>query len=170
MLGFLNEILSWMRYLLVAVKNQNPFIDKIIMANKFNTKLWNLGRQIEDDLLPKINSAFDCDFKRSDDIFDILDFKDDTKKRIVEVKGRRINSTQYDDTIITMGKLTEALMKIEIGYQVYFFFVFLDKTLYYPVNPETCDFQVKLTGTNHIPHYLIPIKDLIEFDENILLD
>ena len=131
----------------------------------FNNALWQIGKQIEDELLPKINTAFDADFKRSEDIFDILDFKDDEKKRIVEVKGRRISSEQYDTTIITCGKLTEALMKIEVGYQVYFFFVFNDKTMYIKVNPEECNWNMKMTGTNHIPHYLIPIKDLTEFDE-----
>tara|TARA_R110000737_G_scaffold259553_2_gene268073 strand:- start:335 stop:823 length:489 start_codon:yes stop_codon:yes gene_type:complete len=135
----------------------------------FNQYLWNIGKQIEDELLPKINTAFNCDFKRSDDVFDILDFKDDARKRIVEVKGRRNTSTQYKDTIITVGKLTESLMKMEVGYKVYFFFVFTDKTMFLEVNKDF-DYPVKVTGTNHIPHYLIPVKDLIEFDENNLLE
>lgn len=144
------------------------YILKYIMSGKrsFNQYLWNIGKQIEDELLPKINTAFDCDFVRSSNIFDILDFKDDNKKRIVEVKGRRNTSTKYDTTIITCGKLTEALMKIECGYDVYFFFVFTDKTMYIKVDKDNCEWNIKLTGTNHIPHYLIPIKDLIEFDEN----
>ena len=29
---------------------------------------------------------------------------------------------------------------------------------------------MKRTGTNYIPHYLIPIKELTEFDENNLSD
>tara|TARA_R100001369_G_C3186420_1_gene142685 strand:- start:54 stop:476 length:423 start_codon:yes stop_codon:yes gene_type:complete len=138
-------------------------------SRSFNNTLWNIGRQIEDELLPKINSAFNSDFKRSEDIFDILDFKDDETKRVVEVKGRRISSNQFADTIITVGKLTEGLMKIELGYQVYYFFVFTDKTLYYKLDPDF-EFNVKLTGTNHIPHYLIPINELIEFDENIICE
>ena len=140
---------------LTAFRNYYFNILKYIMSNNadrsFNNTLWNIGRQIEDELLPKINSAFNSDFKRSEDIFDILDFKDDETKRIVEVKGRRISSNQFADTIITVGKLTEGLMKIELGYQVYYFFVFTDKT-------------------NHIPHYLIPINELIEFDENIICE
>lgn len=156
------------RFLTAFVFYKN-YIFKSIMSKtktRFNQYLWNIGKQIEDELLPKINTAFDADFKRSNDIYDILDFKDDEKKRIVEVKGRRINSTQYDTTIITCGKLTEALMKIEVGYEVYFFFVFNDKTLYIKVDKDDCEWNVKLTGTNHIPHYLIPIKDLTEFDED----
>ena len=139
------------------------------MPRQFNTYLWNIGKQIEDELLPKINNAFNADFKRSSDIFDILDFKDDIKKQIVEVKGRRNTSTQYNDTIITVGKVTESLMEIERGYDVYFFFVFTDKTMFIKVESDF-EYPVKLTGTNNIPHYLIPVKDLIEFDENNFLD
>ena len=91
------------------------------MSRSFNQYLWNIGKQIEDELLPKINTAFNCDFKRSDDVFDILDF------------------------------------------------VFTDKTMFLEVTPDF-EYPVKLTGTNHIPHYLIPVKDLIEFDENNLLE
>lgn len=157
-------------YFLSAFRNLYFNIFKSIsMSRSFNQYLWNIGKQIEDELLPKINTVFNCDFKRSDDVFDILDFKDDERKRIVEVKGRRNTSTQYKDTIITVGKLTESLMKMEVGYKVYFFFVFTDKTMFLEVD-EDFDYPVKLTGTNHIPHYLIPVKDLIEFDENNLLD
>jgi hypothetical protein len=140
-------------------------LSNIKTMSGFNKVTWDIGKKIEDELLPKINSAFGGNFKRSDDIYDILDFKDDIQKTIVEVKGRRINSTQFDTTIITCGKLTEALMKIEVGYDVYFFFVFNDKTLYIKVDKDDCDWVVKLTGTNHIPHYLIPIKTLKVFDE-----
>ena len=66
------------------------------MPFKFNAELWKIGQKIEDDTLPLINKYYDCDFKRNEnDIFDILDFKDDDKKIIVEIKGRRIPSTQY---------------------------------------------------------------------------
>ena len=51
--------------------------------NKFNKVLWELGRKIEDTSLPILNKQFDCNFERNEnDIFDILDFKDDDKKKI----------------------------------------------------------------------------------------
>ena len=41
---------------------------------QFNKQLWEVGRKIEDDALPKLNKYFDCDFKRNDeDIWDIDD-------------------------------------------------------------------------------------------------
>ena len=84
------------------------------MPFEFNTELWNLGRQIEDTTLPVINEFFDCNFQRNDnDIWDVLDFKDEDNKKIVEVKGRRINSTDYDDTIITASKVTAGYQAIE---------------------------------------------------------
>ena len=93
-----------------------------------------------------------------------MDFKDETKKIIVEVKGRTNPSTQYPTTIITCGKLTEGLMEIERGYKVYYFFVFTDKIGWLKLDPEDCDFNMKRTGTNNIPHYLIPVDKLEDFN------
>lgn len=135
------------------------------MPFKFNEKLWKIGQKIEDDTLPLINKYYDCDFKRNEnDIFDILDFKDDDKKIIVEIKGRRIPSTQYEDTIITASKITEGFMKIDQGYRVFFVFVFTDKTMEIELK-EDFDFKVKFTGTNCIKHYCIPVKDLTEIKD-----
>jgi len=132
------------------------------MPFKFNEKLWKIGQKIEDDTLPLINKYYDCDFKRNEnDIFDILDFKDDDKKIIVEIKGRRILSTQYEDTIITASKITEGFMKLDQGYKVFFVFVFTDKTMEIELK-EDFDFKVRFTGTNCIKHYCIPVKDLTE--------
>ena len=133
---------------------------------KFNYELWKAEQKIEDNLKPKIDKFFECDFKRNSNIFDILDFHDEEKKKIVEVKGRNNPSDQYEDTIITCGKITEGLMMVEGGYEVYIFFVFTDKTLYLKLDPDNCDFKMRYTGTNHIPHYLIPVKDLVEFKED----
>ena len=70
------------------------------MPFEFNQRLWEAGRKIEDDALPKLNKFFGTEFKRNDnDIFDILDFKDEEKKIIVEVKGRFNTSDKYEDTI-----------------------------------------------------------------------
>tara|TARA_Y100000592_G_scaffold100830_1_gene183141 strand:+ start:11228 stop:11659 length:432 start_codon:yes stop_codon:yes gene_type:complete len=139
------------------------------MPFKFNQKLWDIGRKIEDDTLPLINKYYGCDFKRNDnDIFDILDFKDDEKKIVVEIKGRRCSSRQYEDTIITASKITEGFMKIDEGYEVYFVFVFTDKTMEIELK-EDADFKVKFTGTNCIKHYCIPVSELKEIeidDEN----
>ena len=135
------------------------------MPFKFNKELWTIGQKIEDDTLPIINKYYGCDFKRNEnDIFDILDFKDDDKKIIVEIKGRRIASTQYPDTIITASKVTAGFMKIDEGYKVFFVFVFTDKTMEIELK-EDHDFKVRFTGTNCIQHYCIPIKDLTEIVE-----
>ena len=135
------------------------------MPFKFNETLWKIGQKIEDDTLPLINKYYECDFKRNEnDIFDILDFKDDDTKKIVEIKGRRIPSTQYADTIITASKVTEGFMKIDQGYRVFFVFAFTDKTMEIELK-EDQDFKVKFTGTNCIKHYCIPISDLTEIEK-----
>ena len=136
------------------------------MPYKFNKVLWKKGQETEDAIKPHLNKFFNCDFKRNDNVFDILDFHDVENKKIVEVKGRTISSTAFADTIITCGKITEGLMMVEGGYEVYIFFVFTDKTLYLKLDPDNCDFKMRYTGTNHIPHYLIPVKDLVEFKED----
>lgn len=135
------------------------------MPFKFNEELWKIGRKIEDDALPVLNDFFECNFERNEnDIFDIFDFKDEEKKMIVEVKGRRIPSTQYKETIITASKITSGFRAIEEGWKVYFLFVFTDKSGYFELK-EDSSFKCKLTGTNCIQHYLIPVEDLKELDK-----
>tara|TARA_R110002050_G_scaffold124812_1_gene244148 strand:- start:3347 stop:3790 length:444 start_codon:yes stop_codon:yes gene_type:complete len=134
------------------------------MPFAFNKPLWELGRKIEDAILPELNKAFECNFERNEnDIFDIFDFKDENEKKIVEVKGRRIASTQYKDTIITTSKITNGFQAIDQGYKVFLVFVFTDKALYHELK-EDDSFECKLTGTNCIQHYMIPIANLKEFD------
>jgi|TARA_R110000824_G_scaffold143807_2_gene311546 hypothetical protein len=134
------------------------------MPFEFNAKLWNIGREIEDEALPKLNQYFDCELKRDDtDIWDILDFRDDEKKIIVEVKGRLIPSTQYKETIITASKIMAGFQAIDQDYKVYFLFVFTDKSMIIELKGDS-SFQVRFTGTNCIKHYCIPISELKDFD------
>ena len=135
---------------------------------KFNKYLWDIGQKIEDDTLPLLNKYFEADFKRNSDIFDILDFHDENKKIICEVKGRRNTHDKYKDTIITTKKITEGLMKKkEQGYRVFLIFVFTDKTMAIELSDDI-KFEVNLTGTNCIEHYLIPITELKEIDDKFL--
>tara|TARA_R110000824_G_scaffold397994_1_gene601385 strand:+ start:672 stop:1100 length:429 start_codon:yes stop_codon:yes gene_type:complete len=133
----------------------------------FNKVLWEKGKETEDAILPHLNNYFCADFKRDDDIFDILDFRDPESKKIVEVKGRTIPSTQFTETIITCGKITEGLMEMECDPQleIYYFFVFTDRTMFIKLEKDF-DWVIRRTGTNFIPHYLIPINTMLEFDEN----
>ena len=138
------------------------------MPFKFNQELWDIGRTIEDKTLPLINQVFDANFERDDnDIFDVLDFKDENKKIIVEVKGRRIPHDRYEETIITASKITKGSKHCDLGWEVYFVFVFTDKTFMIKLDPEG-SFKCKFTGTNCIKHYLIPITDMTEIDEEYL--
>tara|TARA_R110002110_G_scaffold344717_1_gene554641 strand:- start:67 stop:495 length:429 start_codon:yes stop_codon:yes gene_type:complete len=134
------------------------------MPFKFNKELWDIGRKIEDEALPKLNQYFCSDLKRDDnDIWDILDFRDDDKKIIVEVKGRLIESTMYEDTIITASKVMAAHQAMDEGYKVYVLFVFTDKSMMIELK-EDQQFKVKFTGTNCIKHYCIPITALKDFE------
>jgi len=136
------------------------------MPNKFNKVLWELGRKIEDEIRPYLNDFLECEFERKDNIYDVLDFHDEDKKTIVEVKGRTCDSKAWKETIITCNKITEGLMMMETGWTIYYFFVFTDKTMYFKLDPKNCDFKMKYTGTRHIPHFLIPVDYLTEFDPN----
>ena len=132
------------------------------MPFEFNKTLWELGRKIEDETLPELNEYFECNFERNEnDIFDVFDFKDEEKKIVVEVKGRRNTSTEYEDTIITASKVTAGYQAIEGGYKVYFVFAFTAKSMFIELK-EDSSFKCKFTGTNCIRHYLIPVKDLQE--------
>ena len=129
----------------------------------FNKQLLTLGTKIEDAILHSLNTKFDADFQRDDDIFDIIDFRDGDKKIACEIKGRRNTSSQYEDTIITMNKITKGWMMIEEGWDVYLIFVFTDKTMHHKLTGEE-NWKVKLTGTFGIEHYLIPVSELKEFE------
>ena len=85
----------------------------------------------------------------------------------MEIKGRRIESIKYEDTIITASKVNEGLNKVEDGYRVFFVFVFTDK-IYEMELQKDQEFKCRFTGTNCIQHYLIPIKDLKEIDKSKL--
>jgi hypothetical protein len=132
----------------------------------FNETLWNAGRKIEDDALPKLNEYFNTNFERNEnDIFDILDFKDEEKKIIVEVKGRFNTHDKYEDTIITASKVMAGQQAIDEGYKVYFLFVFTDCSKMMELK-EDSSFKVRFTGTNCIKHYLIPVAELDDFDND----
>jgi hypothetical protein len=134
------------------------------MPFEFNKKLWTLGREIEDEIKPHLEKFLECDFERRDDIYDVLDFHSPEDKKIVEVKGRTCDSDKWETTIITCNKITEGLMEMEKGWEVWYFFVFRDKTMYLKLDPDDCDFNMKYTGTNRVPHYLIPVDRLTEFE------
>jgi len=140
------------------------------MPFKFNKQLWEYGRKVEDMALPIVNQLYDCDFKRNEnDIYDVLDFRDEEQKKIVEVKGRRILSTKFTDTIITASKVTAGMMEIDNGWEVYFVFVFLDKMYRYQLKEDDA-FECRFTGTNCIQHYMIPIKNMTEITEQEITD
>lgn len=134
------------------------------MPFAFNKKLWEAGRKIEDEALPKLNKYFKTNFSRNEnDIFDILDFKNPEEKIIVEVKGRFNTSDKYEDTIITASKVMAGQQAIDEGYRVYFLFVFTDCSKIMELK-EDSSFKVKFTGTNAIRHYMIPVSGLDDFD------
>ena len=127
----------------------------------FNQQLWDFGDKIEAEVKPILNTKFDANFKKKDDIWDVLDFHDEDKKIICEIKGRKNNHNQYPTTIIPMNKLFAGFKKIDLGYKVYFVFVFTDKSMYCELT-EDLKYEVRMTGTNHIEHACININDLIE--------
>ena len=133
---------------------------------QFNHKLHNLGIKIEEEIRPHLDEFFNTKFeKRSNDVFDIIDFTN--KENIqVEIKGRTCSSDAWEDTIVTTSKIIEAELEYELNpdLEIYLFFVFTDKTKYIKIPRERADWKVIFTGTFGIKHFLIPVKDLIEFE------
>ena len=134
------------------------------MPGDFNRKLWNMGRQIEDKIKPTLDEVFNCNFERSNNIFDIFDFCDENKKILCEVKGRNIKSDKYKETIVSYNKVQEAYRKVDEGWKVYFIFVFTDKSMYVELKEDLL-WEVKLTGTYGISHSLIPVSSLLPLVE-----
>ncbi len=83
---------------------------------------------------------------------------------IVEVKGRKIASDKYDETLITSAKVMAAQLKLDEGYRVFLLFVFTDCSKIIELKQDM-SFKCKLVGYNCIQHYLIPISDLTDFDD-----
>lgn len=132
---------------------------------QFNKVLHDFGIKIEEELKPYLDEHFDTTFeKRSDDIFDVIDFTDN-KNIQVEVKGRTCSSDAWEETIVTMSKIVEIEMLYEENpeLEVYIFFVFTDKTMYIKMPRERPNWKVKFTGSFGIKHLLIPVKELTEF-------
>ena len=134
--------------------------------SKFNKTLWTLGNKIEDEIKPHLEEFLGKELFRSDDIYDIMDFKSEDEKLVVEIKGRRVSSTDFKTTIITCGKIIEAekLMCVNEEVKVYIFFVYTDCVKYIQLPKERPDWDCKHTGTNHIPHFLIPVNELMDFE------
>ena len=134
------------------------------MPFAFNKELWEYGQKIEDIAQPICNEIFDCDFKRNEnDIFDIIDIKDNEKKVMCEIKGRKFNHDAYEDTIIPAIKVMAGFQYIDEGWSVYFIFVFKDKMFKYQLL-ENASLKCRWTGSNCIKHYLIPIAECEEVD------
>ena len=132
----------------------------------FNKPLWTLGNKIEDEIKPHLEEFLGKKLFRGDDIFDIMDFKSEDNKLVVEIKGRRVKSTAFNTTIITCGKIIEAekLMDIDEEVKVYIFFAYTDCVKYIQLPKERPDWNCKNTGTNNIPHFLIPVNELKNFE------
>jgi len=134
---------------------------------QFNRVLHDFGIKIENELKPYLDEHFDTKFeKRSDDIFDVIDFTNNENIQI-EIKGRTCPSTQYEETIVTMSKIVEAemLMEEKPELEIYIFFVFTDKTMYIKLPKErNPDWKCRFTGSFGIKHLLIPVKELTEFE------
>ena len=145
---------------------------------QFNLRKWKQGRETENKLRPYIEKYFDCKFYRDDDDIDIdsidpenppaclfgkLDFKNDEKKIIVEVKGRTCSSYKFYETLLTCGKVEEAEKDVENGWEVYYLFKFTNKCKIIK-HPDRVEWKSKITGTFNIPHYLIPVCDCDDFN------
>ena len=133
---------------------------------QFNKVLHDFGIKIEEELKPHLDELFETTFeKRSDDVFDVIDFTNN-KNIQVEVKGRTCSSDAWEETIVTMGKIVEIEMLYEGNpeLEVYIFFVFTDKTMYFKMPRERPDWKVKFTGSFGVKHLMIPVKELTEFE------
>ena len=132
----------------------------------FNKKQHDIGMKTEEKLRPYLDVFFNTTFeKRSENIYDKLDFWDG-KNLIVEVKGRTNSKNQYPTTFITVGKVEAGFLAFEDNpdLDVYFFFVFTDKTSYVKLSRDKPTWRKANAGTNWIPHYFIPVDELIDFE------
>jgi hypothetical protein len=136
--------------------------------NKFKQDL-KFGENKEILIKPLLENKFNCTLTKTKNYCKV-DFIDDDKKIIFELKGRKCSKNRYPDTMIGYNKVLYCLDKIKEGYTVYFIFSFTDNNCYY-----------EFTNTNHNiswkgrrgredrgrpeynQYYNIPISELIDF-------
>ena len=137
-------------------------------ANRFtfNEQLWKLGNQIENEIHPHLEEYLNVKLDRTDNLYEIMDFHSPDKKVFVEIKGRRVSSKRYETTLLTCNKVLEAekLKANDPEVKVFIFFCFTDKTMFIELPEERPDWLMRYTGTHSIPHFLIPVSDLKEFE------
>jgi hypothetical protein len=124
------------------------------------------GLEQESELLPKLNTYFKEEFKKTASQYAPFDFTND-KKLFLELKSRTITFKRYTTTICPVHKLK----KLKADEKLILVFNFTDGVYYCNYDPELWStYKISLRKPNNrtdikdlpTPHYEIPITDLIE--------
>lgn len=132
--------------------------------NLFSKDL-TFGLKSEDVLLQRLNKYFKCNFKKTS-TYDSVDFIDENRKIVVELKTRRNTRFYYPTTMIGSNKVDASEKHInnpEGPYRVFFVFKFTDELCIFEVCENSmCESWEKFGGRNdrgiweHKLYYYIP--------------
>ena len=138
-----------------------------------NNKSWKslkgdlqFGLKQEDEILPRLESHFGKKLTKESNKYATIDFSDEEKTLLVELKSRRNTYSKYPTTLLSSNKIK----KIKgAGKDVYFVFNFTDGLYYLKYDPdvfntfELSQFQ-RWDRTDRVEqpveHYYIPIEAL----------
>ena len=122
------------------------------------------GDDSETRLLPLLEKYFEMPLKRTS-AYSTFDYKG--KNVLVELKTRRIKKEAYQDTMVGLNKINEALTKIKKGKRVFFVFAFTDVVCYHELLSDCRGYEVRDSGRrdrgrNEIKKYFhIPVSELV---------
>ena len=91
---------------------------------------YEYGQTQEEKMLFTLKKLFP-DIKRTQEKYADWDYIDETLKYKIELKSRRIRSTQYPSTIIGSNKIFKGQKEKLEGYKILYIFNYLDKIVYY---------------------------------------
>lgn len=130
----------------------------------------NFGFKNEQIVLTKLRDYFKSKtINKTIKKMDTFDFIDTDNKMIFELKSRRINKNQYNDTMIGYNKIVDGFKHIENGYKVYLCWKYLDKLSYYQLTKDSYNKEwVRMGGRvdrgkdeRHMC-YFVPTKEMID--------
>ena len=108
----------------------------------------------------KLNLEFN-NIKPTRERYNGWDFFDDENKIKIELKSRTIKfNNKYKSTIIGSNKINRGIELIKEGYNIYYFFNYIDKILYYKLDIDDNFNEAYFNGKNHT---FIPNNKLKEF-------
>jgi hypothetical protein len=123
------------------------------------------GAKMENKKQPIIEKVLNCELTKLGK-WDTFDYRNKQKKILVELKSRHIAYNTYSTTMIGNNKINKGLKLLKEGWNIYFYFNFVDGLYYYKLDETIKDCRIAEGGrcdrghAEYKPYCYIPIEML----------